>query len=123
MKDNQGSFGVAVGTSAWELYSIEGPAPGYPEHSNSFRSEAYGMLAGFSFLLIFIKTHAIQIPPNRKFYAYCDNLSLLENVQNILTNKTFSQMYIRSKADVLLQIAQDVQRPSITWDYGYLRPC
>lgn len=42
-KDNRGSFGVSIGIHDSELVSIEGPAPGYSEHANLYRSEAYGM--------------------------------------------------------------------------------
>jgi hypothetical protein len=108
MKDNRGSFGVAIGTNDVELVSIEGPAPGYSEHANSYRSEAYGMLAGFNFLCLLMKTYNIMLPAKRKLLVFCDNLALVKCVQQIIVHQTYPRMFIRSESDVILQIQSDI---------------
>lgn len=70
----------------------------------------YGMMASFNFLLLFIQVHNIHIPAKRKIFVYCDNLSLVNCVNNIMSGNTYPRMYIRSEADVILQIAFDIQQ-------------
>jgi hypothetical protein len=110
MSDGKGSFGVSVGTATLELYSAEGPAPGYVELMTSFRSEGYGMLAGLQFLRILLHTYTIIIPNDRKFHLHCDNLALINGIKTLLSN-TFTppRMYIKSESDIILQIIADIR--------------
>lgn len=88
-----GSFGVAVGTAEQELYKIEGPVLGYQENLNSFRGEAYGMLA----------------KPNRKIHVYCDNLSLVRIMMRLRMKQINPRIFLRYEADVLLQISHEIK--------------
>ena len=92
-----------------ELFRIEGPAPGYDEHVNSYRSEAYGLLAGLNFLGLLIKTYGIELPQKRKLHVFSDNLSLVKCIQRIMADQTYPRMYICSDSDVILHISHDVK--------------
>ena len=96
------------GTTTTELMSIEGPVSGYAEHSSSFRSEAYGMMAGFNFLSLIVQVYNIHIAVPRKILLYCDSLSLVRWVQKIIAKETYPRIFLRSESDVILQISQDV---------------
>lgn len=76
MQEGIGSFGVPFGDAQSEPSCLEGPASGNIDILTPFRSEAYGMLASFTFLNLFASPHKISIPLMRKLQVYCDNLTL-----------------------------------------------
>ena len=109
MIDGTGSFGVAAGTSTNALYTIEGPALGNPDLMHAYRSEGYGMMASFSFLNLFISTHNITIASSKNVKAYCDNLSLVNIVNEALTHGTYPRMHVKPDFDVIMQIINEVK--------------
>lgn len=108
LKDNIGSFGVAMGTTTQEICSIEGPVSGNNEAFTSFRSEAYGMLAGMTFLHLFLQSHQVAVPALCTIYAYCDNLALVKVIQQIIDGVHFPRMYLKPESDIILQIRSEI---------------
>lgn len=92
-----------------DLVNIEGPAPGNSTLNTSLRSEAYGLLAGITFLNLFIQTHKVNIPINRTLHCFSDNLGLVKWLEEIISNRCYPRMYLRAKADVMLQIEHELQ--------------
>jgi hypothetical protein len=108
-KDETSSFGVAMGTYNKELCSIEGPAPGNPSQLTSFRSEAYGMLAGIAFLHEYMENYNVIFDQPRIIHLFCDNMALVTWLQRLLQQETHARMFIKSESDVLLQIYHEIQ--------------
>lgn len=109
LHEGKGSFGVSMGNCHNDLVNIEGPAPGNSILMTSLRSEAYGFLAGITFLNMFIQTYHVTIPTNRIIHCYSDNLGLVKWIEEILTNNCYPRMTLRAEADVLLQIEHEIK--------------
>lgn len=97
MSDGKGSFGVVVGTQSDILYSIKGPALVNSEHMHAYRSKRYGMVASFNFLYLLLITHQVVIPPNRGINVFCDNLSLVNIIDEILRDGTNPRILLNQR--------------------------
>ena len=102
-----GSYGIVIGTDDDTLCEGKGTARGGP--MQSFRAEGYGNLAGLSFLKRHIECYGIQVHPECRFVAVCDNEKLLQRLaelRKIPKDKRCASEFVRADVDVSLTIPQ-----------------
>jgi hypothetical protein len=104
---DQGSFGFVIATSqGLRLVSGGGPAPAtYP---NSFRSEAYGVLASIRWLY-----HAFRrFPPlttTNKIRHYLDNRSVIKRVNSTHQSQQWPNQQLLPEHDVISEIVHSLK--------------
>jgi hypothetical protein len=106
--DGKGSFGWILRCNDHNIASGYGNAPGTEALHSSFRSEAYGMLAGASFLRHVLNSCHDQWKSKRAATLYCDNRSLVERLQRHTTTPMTLKEFTAPDVDVELQILQEI---------------
>jgi hypothetical protein len=103
-KEKIGSFGWVMAVDGERLWQCSGRVRGHD--LNSYRAEATGMLSWLKFVQEFTRFH--RVTTRCKILPYCDNLSLVEEVQyeNMLGNMKDA---LKPEFDLLIAILRTRQ--------------
>ena len=117
----RGTFGFVVATNQGQrLARGNRPAPGaYP---NSFRSEAYGVLATMLWLRQIVRHLPSLDLPLPKIIHYLDNKSVITRIENLRRSKYYSpNIQLQPEQDVISEIAWML--PQLPWhiDFQWVR--
>ena len=113
------SFGFVVSTiQGQRLVKCSGPAPGaYP---NSFRSEAYGVLASMRWL--YRMTETMQFLQTFTIDHYLDNESVIKRLKQMQAAKyTVPNRCLKSEQDVIQEIIGTLPRLSMTVKFRWVK--
>jgi ribonuclease HI len=119
-KDKSGSYGWAIalestGEIVWEH---RGRARG--GDMNSYRAEAYGMLSAATFLVAYLEVKPHRLPAKCKIRSYCDNKSLVEELQWEKTHSKANEA-LKPEFDMLKAIEKTNERLAQLAEMRY--PC
>jgi hypothetical protein len=116
--DSGGSYGYIISTkNGQRIAKGRGPAPG--AQLNSFRSEAYGVLATMRWL-----THALRNnpPTTQKIYHYLDNRSVISRIKAAVTETyTKPNNTLQPDHDVITEIAHTLRSLPITIEFEWVK--
>ncbi len=87
-KNKQSGFAWIIAHDDSPLWRGTGLAPGPAEDIYSGRAEAFGLLAGLTFLQHYIDSYGKTNFQNAPLHCYCDNAGVITNVKALLTPTT-----------------------------------
>jgi ribonuclease HI len=108
-KDKAGSYGwvIALESTGETLWEHKGRARG--GDMNSYRAEAYGMLSATAFLVAYIDLFPNTGTAKCRIRAYCDNKSLVDELQWEKTHNKASEA-LKPEFDMLVAIERTNER-------------
>jgi len=87
-KDKHSSFAWVLSTDASTLWKGVGLAPGNADNMYSGQAEAFGLLAGLTFLQYYISCYTPERFTPSMLYCFCNNLGVITNITEMLTTPT-----------------------------------
>ena len=99
-----GSYGYVISDNKATIF-FQGTDTAYGPTPSSFRSEAYGALACFRFLIRYLEYHNLQVSPTASIKYFCDNESLIKTLRRLAAAPTlYPKDMIRSDYDLIISI-------------------
>jgi hypothetical protein len=115
-----GTFGFIIATNnGRRIASAHGPAPGaYP---NSFRSEAYGVLATMRWLRYTLQS--LPVDKQVKITHYLDNNSVVSRIKTMTKHypNVPPNLTLLSENDVILEIISTLQQLPVTVEFHWVK--
>jgi ribonuclease HI len=106
----QGTFGVVISDKATPTLTNYGKLYSPELYESSYRSEAYGMLAGIISLNQAMETTEAHLKKGKTFVLYCDNKTLVKRVNDRLTNRIKVNQHCDADIDLELQILSEIRK-------------
>lgn len=110
LREDTGSYGVAMGTSTEDLDTNRGRAHGNEELLSSYRAEAYGLLSAILLLRHFVKFYKINPTDGNTPRFFCDNLALAKILAKHFTNRMTVGEHYAPDVDLELQILAEIKQ-------------
>ena len=113
-----GSFGFVVSTvQGRRIAHGNGPAPG--AYSNSFRSEAFGVLAAIRWLFHALKN--FQSRHRNKVIHYLDNQSVITRLNTIQNMQAYPNTTLFPEQDVITEIIHTIRLLPVTVEFKWVK--
>jgi hypothetical protein len=107
--EGQGTFGVVVSDKAHPLIVNYGKLYSMDLYESSYRSEAYGMLAGLRTLQNFLTMHYISLPKRKTISIFCDIKSLVKRINECRRTRITVNQHCYADVDLELQILDEIK--------------